>query len=103
MVKEKAVIVKEMGDKMKDRRRLSSIQLAVMIVSVMLMIVTVALQLTYFNITVHIILCSFIVILTIVTIIFDILLKEKIGKILGHICWICIWVLNPVLVFIFNR
>ena len=86
---------------MKNRRKLDDLQLIVIMISIVLMILTFALQIVGFVFIRYIILCSIIIVLMIVSIILDIIIKEH-KRILYYVFLCFLWSLNLILSIIFN-
>ena len=80
---------------MKNTRKLSNIQLAIIFVDVAFMILAVAFQLAYFNVCRHITFGSIIMILTLGVIVFDVILNKK-KDLVSHVLWEVIWIINLV-------
>lgn len=75
---------------MNDEKMMDGLRTAVGTINVILMVITVVLQVVAFNALRHVILCSCVLLLITVELVFDGILKDRKG-IATHGCWYALW------------
>ena len=81
---------------MNDEKMMDSLRIVVGIINMILMIITVVLQVAVYNALRHVILCSCILLLITVELVFDGILKDSKG-IATRGMWYVIWLLNLII------
>ena len=81
---------------MNDEKMMDVLKTAVGAISVILMIITVVLQVGAFNALRHVILCSCVLLLITVELVFDGILKDRKGIAIKG-CWYALWLCNLIM------
>ena len=81
---------------MNDEKMIDGLRTVVCIINVILMVITVVLQIVAFDVLRHVILCSCVLLLITVTLIFDGILKDSKGMITRG-WWYALWLGNLII------
>lgn len=81
---------------MSDEKMMDGLRTTVGIINMILMVITVVLQVVAFNAVRHVILCSCVLLLIAVELVFDGILKDSKG-IATRGCWYAIWLFNLIM------